>query len=71
MIAVSGKCAARIVRDRVVCRARSLEEMMEHCQFFSPGGVTCRHLEQGSYRNCRSSQVRFWLEDEKRENPSR
>ena len=71
MIALSGKCAARLVNGRVICRAKSLEEMMEHCQFFSARGTTCRHLDQGSYRACRSSMVRFWLEDQKQECPSR
>lgn len=71
MIALSGKCAAWLVRGRAICRAKSLEEMMEHCQFFSPRGTTCAHLDRGSYRLCRSSLVRFWLEEEKQECPSR
>ncbi len=63
MIAVSGKCAARVVADRIVCRARGMEEMMESCQFFKAQGTTCRHLSTGSYRACRNPLVSEWLRE--------
>jgi hypothetical protein len=61
MIAVSGKCAAREIHGRTVCTAKTMEEMMERCQFFEPHGMTCKHLAAGSYRACRSAAVREWL----------
>jgi hypothetical protein len=63
VIAVSGKCAARVVADRIVCRARGMEEMMESCQFFKAQGTTCRHRSTGSYRACRNPLVSEWLRE--------
>lgn len=63
MIAVSGKCAARVVADRIVCRACGLEEMIEGCQFFKAQGTTCRSLSTGSYRQCRNHLVSEWLRE--------
>jgi hypothetical protein len=60
-IAVSGRCAARMVRGRVVCGAKSMEEMMEGCQFFRMQGTTCKFLSMGSYRQCRNFLVRDQL----------
>lgn len=63
MIAVSGKCAARVVADRIVCRARGLEDMMESCQFFKAQGTACKYLSTGSYRQCRNHLVSEWLRE--------
>jgi hypothetical protein len=51
VIAVSGRCAARVVADRIVCRARGMEEMIEGCQFFRAQGTTCRSLSTFQPRN--------------------
>ncbi len=63
MIAVSGRCAARGIKGRIICTAKTMEEMMSECQFFRSQGTTCKFLSMGSYRQCRNFLVRDQLEN--------
>lgn len=63
MIAVSGRCAAREIKGRFVCRAFTTEQMMGGCQFFRAQGTACKYLSLGSYRQCRNPLVSEWLRE--------
>lgn len=59
----AGRCAVRKFGERLVCTARSMEDMMARCQFYKPVGTSCKYLTLGSYHGCRCRSAAEFAEE--------